>query len=51
MATEPSSSKAASMTKSPEHSSAASLGSRANSGRPYLYVVGANGTAASALGT
>ena len=31
--------------KSPEQPLAASLGSRANAGRPYLYVVGPNGTA------
>jgi YVTN family beta-propeller protein len=39
------SSKAAGMTRSPEQPSPASLGSKANSRRPYLYVVGPNGTA------
>jgi len=45
MATNVDSSKATSMTKSPEQPSTAPLGSQAKSGRPYLYVVGANGTA------
>ena len=33
------------VTESSKQSSAASLGSRAKAGRPYIYVVGANGTA------
>jgi YVTN family beta-propeller protein len=45
MTTETKSSNAASMANSPQHNPAESLGSRANSGRPYLYVVGGNGTA------
>lgn len=45
MATEMKSSTTRGNTKSPERSSAASLGTRAKAGRPYLYVVGGNGTA------
>src|SRR5580693_4122814 len=45
MTTQMTPSKPASMTTSPDHPSAASLGSKASSGHPYLYVVGANGTA------
>jgi len=45
MTTEMKSSKPASMTKLPDHPPAASLGSKASSGHPYLYVVGPNGTA------
>jgi hypothetical protein len=45
MATEMKSFTTGGNTKSPERSSAASLGTRAKAGRPYLYVVGGNGTA------
>jgi YVTN family beta-propeller protein len=45
MSAEMKSSKPANMTKSPDHPSAASLAFEARSGHPYLYVVGANGTA------
>ncbi len=45
MTTEMNPSKSAGMTKSTDHFSGASIGSQANSGRPYLYVVGGNGTA------
>jgi YVTN family beta-propeller protein len=45
MTTEMKPSKPAGMTKSTDYFSAASLGSQTNSGRPYLYVVGGNGTA------
>src|ERR1700752_3410616 len=45
MHTEMKSAKTMGITKSPKLPSGASIGSQANSGRPYLYVVGGNGTA------
>src|SRR4029077_20976437 len=45
MSAERQSAEPANMTKSPDHPSAASLAFEASSGHPYLYLVGANGTA------